>query len=482
MNRLKVAVFNRFWATMGGGEQLAASYALALAEMHSVELISTSRFDLDLLARRLGHTTLSNLPVRIVGDSPTAISEISGEYDIFINHSFTSEDVNLSPFGVYVCMFPQAFRRPTRGDLGARFQMHLGKSSEISVNGDSALCHASERITLISEKDETLTLFVETSSSALILENEETARCVERIPLDPATPRQFLKVTVPAGKHQLVFNGASDRNRILSPRLGDGMRVYLDGAHHLLEAPPAFVSSYNVVLSISEFTQKYVADRWASKSTVHYPPVELRPESFQKENVILSVGRFFSEEVGHCKQQLKLVRAFRKMVDQGLTSWRLSLVGGCDRDHKDYALEVRRAAAGYPIDVFLNADLEKLDQEFSRAKIFWHATGFGTNTLANPDRAEHFGIAPIEAMSAGAIPIVFDFGGPREVIGDHGAGYVFSDETDLIEKTMRVIRLVPEDRDVLQHFVVQSAKRFSRSTFQQSLKSILSDVPGTSKQ
>ncbi len=43
---------------------------------------------------------------------------------------------------------------------------------------------------------------------------------------------------------------------------------------------------------------------------------------------------------------------------------------------------------------------------YARASIFWHAAGLGEDAEDDPNRMEHFGISIVEAMSAGAVPVV----------------------------------------------------------------------------
>ena len=471
MSSGSAGVFNRFWSTMGGGEQLASAYALALASSFSVELITTSPFDLELLARRLGKPELAHLSVRLIGDSPTAATEISAEYDLFLNHSFTSEDVNLSKFGVYVCMFPQSFRRPTADDLLRRFNVQAPVSTEVSPFGDSLWIPPLEALQVRASNDEVLTFVVDGALGEIDLVDSNGGVIATRVL--GAAQREFVTLPVPHGEFTLVNRSESCTLHILSPRLGDGMRVYIEGGSVNEQGAPAFIKSYDLTLSISQFTESFVRERWGISGVVHYPPVSLRPVAPTKENVILSVGRFFAEDVGHCKQQLRMVHAFRRMVDDGLDGWRLSLVGGCDQQYKDYALEVRRAAHGYPIDVYLNADLEKLDEEFSRASIYWHATGLGTDINEHPDRAEHFGIAPIEAMSTGAIPIVFDFGGPREIVSSEDSGFTFDSVHSLIERTLKVIQLPVNERISLSESAISRASFFSLDRYLSEFDEIL---------
>jgi glycosyltransferase involved in cell wall biosynthesis len=253
---------------------------------------------------------------------------------------------------------------------------------------------------------------------------------------------------------------------LLVPQLANGQRIAISSSSNRQSASsPAFTDSYDLVLANSAYTQSWIKTRWHRHSLVHYPPVELRKPSSTKENIILSVGRFFDESRGHSKQQLRLVRAFKKMVDLGLTDWKLVLIGGCDKANRDYALQVRREAVGYPIEVRLNAEFDDLDSHLARASIYWHATGFGVNLNEFPERAEHFGIAPVEAMSTGTIPVVYGIGGPREIVDLETNGYFFLSEEDLIERTMQIIAMSKEEQQLMRDVAIGSAARFSSRQF-----------------
>ena len=79
---------------------------------------------------------------------------------------------------------------------------------------------------------------------------------------------------------------------------------------------------------------------------------------------------------------------------------------------------MRRAAVDLPIQVLVNAPGATVDQLLAEASLFWHGAGFGEDPEQHPDRFEHFGIAVVEAMAAGAVPIVYDAAGPAEIVRD----------------------------------------------------------------
>ena len=70
--------------------------------------------------------------------------------------------------------------------------------------------------------------------------------------------------------------------------------------------------------------------------------------------------------------------------------------------------------------------------------MLWHAAGFGEDPSSHPDRFEHFGIAVVEAMAAGIVPIVFGAAGPAEIVRHGVDGYHWNTVDELIEVTERI--------------------------------------------
>ena len=72
--------------------------------------------------------------------------------------------------------------------------------------------------------------------------------------------------------------------------------------------------------------------------------------------------------------------------------------------------------------------------------MFWHGAGFGEDLQTHPDRFEHFGISVVEAMSAGAVPVVYEHGGPAAIVREAGCGEVFATTDELATKTVALVR------------------------------------------
>ena len=80
--------------------------------------------------------------------------------------------------------------------------------------------------------------------------------------------------------------------------------------------------------------------------------------------------------------------------------WQLSV----NPDEEELFSQFRKSAEGFPIEFLVNKKNDELWGIYSKAKIYWHASGFGEDLEAHPEFAEHFGISTVEAMGAGAVP------------------------------------------------------------------------------
>jgi len=189
----------------------------------------------------------------------------------------------------------------------------------------------------------------------------------------------------------------------------------------------------------SRFTKKHIDKTYRIDSVVLYPPVDVEKfKPTRKENIILAVGRF--EETMQAKKQGVLIKVFKNMVDQGLAGWKLVLAGGSLTKEKEnrFLTKLKKLAAGYPISFEVNTKFEQLKRIYSRAKLFWHAAGYGVDENKEPWRVEHFGITVVEAMAAGCVPIVIDKGGLREIVR-RGAGERWKTSRELENKTFNFI-------------------------------------------
>lgn len=199
----------------------------------------------------------------------------------------------------------------------------------------------------------------------------------------------------------------------------------------------------NNVIVYSEFVREVLSRHHGLQSMVIPPPIDdFLVEGTPKQRMILSVGRIFRGLYNDKRYDI-LIGAFRKLVSRGThDTWTYHIAGSCgsDRASLAYLHELQELAQGYPVSFHLNCTYEELRDLYNRAMVFWHAAGFDTDEARHPERMEHFGMATVEAMSAGAIPIVVSRGGQKEIVSHGISGYWWTSVDDLVAATQEVGR------------------------------------------
>ncbi len=189
----------------------------------------------------------------------------------------------------------------------------------------------------------------------------------------------------------------------------------------------------------SEYTRSFIKE----KSVVLYPPVEIKAKNITKENIILHVGRFRVLDAltgaKDYKKQYFMIDVFKKMIKRGLKNWRFILAVSVNKNEGSVFNELRNKALDFPIHFEVNKSNADLWKFYSKAKIYWHASGFGEDLEKHPEYAEHFGISTAEAMGGGAVPVVINAGGQKEIISNNQDGFLWNTEEEFIEKTKELI-------------------------------------------
>lgn len=227
------------------------------------------------------------------------------------------------------------------------------------------------------------------------------------------------------------------------------------------------LSRVNGLIYNSKFTASFNKKLFPqTKSFVLYPPVTILHTPTKKENIILHVGRFRPTNVGveDYKKQSVMIAAFKSMIDKKLTNWKFIIATGLRPEDEQIFAQLKQTAKGYPIEFLVNKSNRELWEIYNKTKIYWHASGFGEDLKAHPEFAEHFGISTVEAMGAGAVPVVINAGGQKEIITDGKDGLLWHTIDELQQETKKLIT----DKMLWEHLSQTAqirAKDFSKEMF-----------------
>jgi glycosyltransferase involved in cell wall biosynthesis len=510
---LRLAVYNRFLQSMGGGERHSSMLAQVLADDgHEVDLVGHTDVGKEILADHLG-LNLGKVNLRIVPErGEPQVARLSAEYELFINASYMSRVKAQAARNLYLCYFPTPFDHDLAG-WQRRLVRLLGRHVRQAKPGvvgwnlgwyppdhgrRRSVVWTSGRAGLQLPPGEGKHLVFELgrpgapgpAEVTVSHEGQELARLqaslgrFQRHELVLPASRQERELVfesdtfVPGPSDQRTLGVAVSRLRMADatwePRRWAGERF-----PWLLRDPTdlEFLGSYERVLANSEYTRHWIRRLWGVDSDVLFPPVrtrDLRPGT--KARRVLSVGRFIAPGYGHAKKQLEQVQAFGQMVrGGGLDGWELHLVGGCEPAHRPYLAEVERAAEGLPVRTHANAPRSLVEELLATSSVFWAATGLGEDEEAAPWVFEHFGITTVEAMAAGCVPVVIDKAGQREIVRHGIDGYRWTTLGEL-EALTRMVAGDEALRARLAPAAVERAAAFSEEAFATRWREIAADL------
>ncbi len=511
---MRVGIYNRWMATMGGGEQHMAAIASTLAAEHDVELVTHDAVDIGLMRDRLA-IDLTALPLRIVrrDHGYSSLAAASADYDLFVHCSHLDVFEARARRNAMLVFFPGPLpERPAAPHAaraacvahvhpeaqGDRFRWTDGRARFVLQRLEPGRPHWL-RLVLASRRPPgaapavcALHLNGEPLGAPHTLPDEGALEWWEPIPGERVVDQQMIlrleSTTFPGSRTKdgaLRMLGVAVRAADVWPRSALGwarnrlrrLRVRHLPDHHGQRAITEHeVDSYQLLFANSRYTRSWIHRRWNRPSTVLYPLVPV--EGFvplPKRKQIISVGRFFRGS--HNKKHLVMIRAFRELCDRGLRGWSYHLVGGThpEPDDQAYLREVRAAAAGYPVEVLCDLPFDRLQTLYGESALYWNATGLGEDENLLPDAFEHFGITTVEAMASGCVPVSFARAGQPEIITHGVDGYLWE---RLEECQARTRELAGDDalRERLGGAARETCRRFDRAAFRTSLLDALNPL------
>jgi len=256
--------------------------------------------------------------------------------------------------------------------------------------------------------------------------------------------------------------------------------LYLHFQHPMEMVHPSLFDRIKIkrvkkIICNSVFTKDFIDKKYKTKSVVLYPPIDISAfHSLTKEQSILTVGRFslINGKIDFKKQSV-LIEIFKKLHEnnKNITLTVVTSVIDSDKKHlEEFIKKYQREGVSFVI----SPSFEQLQKLYGKATVYWHAAGFGEDLKKNPERAEHFGISTVEAMTAGCVPIVFNGGGQKEIIQEGANGFLWSTKEELVEKSLHVF-----NNKSLQTSLVESAQKtaqgFSSDAFCKNLGDIMKE-------
>lgn len=489
------AVYDRWLATLGGGEQVAIAYAAALRDLgYKTVMLTQAHVERTKVENKMG-VNMSEIEIVVLPQmSSQLLSEYTEKYDVFINTSYLDYFPNRSKNGMLSIFFPsqifltpyeyikRAIVLPSFSNFfiypsqfeGFRFDEYkertifkwLGNKSSIIFNKNigrfsiSLFCKAMT-ISLIDE----IQFELDGKKVQPSYRHLQDVSNIIVFGFDfPQTEHMKFTITLPESSYAsdvaLVKLTINDIRYVLY----NVFKQYFPKWEMRLHGGPGVtklsdLTSYKRIVTISEFSKLWIKKYWGLSSDVLYPPVSVHNFSSKaiKKNWIIHVGRFFV--TGHNKKQLDLIKMFRRLVDEKeLKEWELHFVGSVAEGerHQQYFEQCQYYAKGYPVFFHLDVPFKELKELLSQGKIYWHATGLDENEDKSPILFEHFGITTVEAMASGCIPVVIQAGGQKEIVTSE-SGFLWKTRDQLIEQTYSLT----QDASLL--------KRMQKSTMHRSL-------------
>lgn len=514
---MNIGIYNRWLATMGGGEKMSLSAAEYLSRAHQVTVISHAPVKVETLSQRL-NLDLSNVRFSFLPDEPRSLlEEITADYDIFINASHMDIPPTRARRNVMLVYFPAQIYL----DLPAKLRAHVGMmlrkllfvptfadgfyGAEIVDGRQLRRTHQSMCIELPRSRSGLTVKFNLSAEQpgighATVYANGEPVEKVTLRSDGAPTPCTIklngkglrastitIKCPPPATTDRFCmalsdFQIEHPRYRFYQWLFEEKLKEWglrLHGVPEQLSTTRIEnLARYHTIWAISEFTRTWVRRYWRRDSEILTPPVDVEafaPAPDGKRNMILNVGRFFAGS--HNKKHLEMVTAFKRVVDGGLRNWELHLAGNFTPEtmHVEYLDRVKRAAQGYPVVLHVNAPFGELQRLYSEAAIYWHASGLNEDESREPIKSEHFGITTVEAMAAGCVPVVIAKGGQPEIVQHGRNGFLWQSLAELQSFTLKLIH-DPALRERLAAAALADSKRYDKSHFRSRLDELITQL------
>ena len=209
-----------------------------------------------------------------------------------------------------------------------------------------------------------------------------------------------------------------------------------------------YLDYVDVLLANSKRTAVATEMLWGRLPVVVYPCTDRsffeKPPTGRKEEVVLYVGRFTP-----LKRQDFLLLAMR-YIRERVGDARLVLAGYPDPRHSTYYGRLLDVTGDLDwVDVIPSPTEQELVELYDGAKVYAH-----------PRIGEHFGLAPIEAMSRGAIPVVRGPTGLGEVVRNGEEAFIVDSDVDFVDRITWLLEASDEELSPMRAAARRRAEYF----------------------
>ncbi len=259
--------------------------------------------------------------------------------------------------------------------------------------------------------------------------------------------------------------------KLADPRIGTSLYIHYPFEEELTSNniyvfltlyrfPHLYESLYKISdlhMTNSNYTASALYRSFGIESNVVYPAIEwdyFKDEldlTEDRDNVILTVGRFVPQ-----KRQDVLLDWFKRYVKPEVPDAELVIVGVPDMRFVEYYERLKKLSLEVEgvtlVDKMLNPS--EMLTYYRTAKTYVHLR-----------IGEHFGMAPVEAMSQGAIPILPERSGLAELVTNGRDGFIASNDDEFLKYALKVLRMPKNELMEMRKFAYRRAWYFNPDRF-----------------
>ena len=235
-------------------------------------------------------------------------------------------------------------------------------------------------------------------------------------------------------------------SKLIKPSVGVAMYIHFPFEEELtLEKIKIFLEMYrfpgryeslfhiaDLHMTNSAYTARALHVNFRIESNIVYPAIFW--DYYEEEPAltkipgpnIISVGRF----VPHKRLDV-LIKLFKDIVKKEVPEAELTIVGIPDPRYREYYESIKELAESVKDVTLIDRALKPLEmiEVYRSARVYVHMRV-----------GEHFGMAPLEAMSQGAVPVVPRQSGFAEVIKHGISGYTYESDEECIKYVIDLLK------------------------------------------